>query len=48
MQDVPLSKKLKLNEHLWALNCYHDSVGAGWDVVEEYISAHNTYEHNRK
>ena len=21
---------------------------AGWDVVEKYISAHNTYEHNRR
>ncbi|MEA3293471.1 MAG: IS200/IS605 family transposase [Euryarchaeota archaeon] len=35
-------------DHLWAPSCYHGSVGAGWDVVEKYISAHNTYEHNRK
>lgn len=27
---------------------FHDSVDAGLDVVEKYISAHNTYEHNRK
>ncbi len=24
------------------------TVGNGWDVVEKYIFAHNTYEHNRK
>ncbi|KAF5419687.1 MAG: hypothetical protein C5S45_06075 [Candidatus Methanocomedens sp.] len=35
-------------KHLWAPSCYHGSVGAGWDVVEKYISAHNTYEHNRR
>jgi putative transposase len=35
-------------DHLWAPSCYHDSVGAGWDVVEKYISAQNTYEHNRR
>jgi len=29
-------------DHLWAPSCYHGSVGAGWDVVEKYISAHNT------
>jgi len=28
--------------------CYYSSVGAGWDVVEKYIPAHNTYEHNRR
>ena len=35
-------------DHLWAPSCYHGSVGNGWDVVEKYISAHNTYEHNRR
>ena len=35
-------------DRLWAPSCYHGSVGAGWDVVEKYISAHNTYEHNRR
>ena len=35
-------------DHLWAPSCYHGSVGAGWVVVEKYISAHNTYEHNIK
>jgi hypothetical protein len=35
-------------KHLWAPSCYHGSVGSGWDVVEKYISAHNTYEHNRR
>jgi len=35
-------------DHLWTQSCYHDSMGAGWDVVEKYISAHNTYEHNRR
>ena len=34
--------------HLWAPSCYHGSVGNGWDVVEKYISAHNTYEYNKK
>ena len=29
-------------DHLWAPSCYHGSVGAGWGVVEKYISAHNT------
>ena len=29
-------------------SCYHGSVGAGWDVVEKFISVHNTYEHNRR
>jgi putative transposase len=36
------------DDHLWAPSCYHGSVGAGWDVVEKYISVHNTYERNRK
>ena len=35
-------------DHLWAPGCYHGSVGAGLDVVEKYISAHNTCEHNGK
>ncbi len=35
-------------EHLWAPSCFHGSVGNGWDVVEKYISAHNTYEYNRE
>jgi putative transposase len=35
-------------DHLQAPRCYHGSVGAGWDVVEKYISAQNTYEHNRR
>ena len=35
-------------EHLWAQSCYHGSVGNGWDVVEKYISAHNSYGHNRR
>ncbi|MBC2745816.1 MAG: IS200/IS605 family transposase [ANME-2 cluster archaeon] len=35
-------------DYLRAPSCYHGSVGAGWDVVEKYISAHNTYEHNRR
>ncbi len=34
-------------DHLWAPSCYHGSVGNGWEVVERYISAHNTYEYNR-
>jgi putative transposase len=34
-------------DHLWTSSCYHGSVGAGWNVVEKYISAHNTYEHDR-
>ena len=34
-------------DHLWAPSCYHGSVGSGWDVVEKYISAHNTYEYDR-
>ena len=34
--------------HLWVPSCYHGSVCNGWDVDEIYISAHNTYEHNRK
>jgi putative transposase len=33
-------------EHLWAPSCFHGSSGNGWDVVEKYISAHNTYEYN--
>ena len=49
---MPLMEFSNLKEwcgdHLWAPSCYHGSVGAGWDVVEKYISAHNTYEHNRK
>ena len=32
-------------DHLRAPSCYHGSVGAGWYVVEKYISAHHTYEH---
>jgi len=35
-------------KHLRASSCYHGSVGAGWEVVEKYIPAHNTYEHNRR
>jgi putative transposase len=35
-------------DHLWAPSCYHGSVGNGWEVVERYISAHNTYEYNIK
>jgi len=35
-------------DHLWAPSCYHGFVGAGWDVVEKYISAHNTYGYNRR
>ncbi|SNQ60473.1 IS200/IS605 family transposase [Candidatus Methanoperedens nitratireducens] len=34
-------------DHLGAPSCYHGSVGNGWDVVERYISSHNTYEYNR-
>jgi len=33
-------------DHLRAPCHYHGSLGAGWDVVVKYISAHNTYEHN--
>jgi len=35
-------------DHLWAPSCYYGSVGAGWDAVEKYVSAYNTYEHNRR
>jgi len=35
-------------DYLWAPSCYHGSVGSGWDVVEKYISAHNTYEYKRE
>jgi putative transposase len=35
-------------DHLWAPSCFHGSVGNGWDVVEKYISAHNTYEYKRE
>jgi len=35
-------------DYQWAPSCYHGSVIAGWDVVEKYILAHNTYEHNRR
>ena len=35
-------------DSLWAPSCYHGSVGSGWDVVEKYISAHNTYEYKRE
>jgi len=35
-------------KYLRASSCYHDSVGAGRDVVEKYIPAHNIYEHNRR
>ncbi len=35
-------------DHLWAQSCFHGSVGNGWDVVEKYISAHNTYEYKRE
>ena len=28
-------------DYLWASSCYHGFVGSGWDVVEEYMSAHN-------
>ncbi|MDP2767963.1 MAG: transposase [Candidatus Methanoperedens sp.] len=35
-------------EHLRAPSCFHGSVGNGWDVVEKYISACNTYEYNRE
>jgi putative transposase len=35
-------------DHLWAPSCYHRSVGNGWEVVERYISAHNTYDYNKK
>ena len=35
-------------DHLRAPSCYHGSVGNGWEVVERYISAHNTYEYNKK
>ncbi|KAF5421771.1 MAG: hypothetical protein C5S45_03235 [Candidatus Methanocomedens sp.] len=31
------------SDYLWASSCYHGSVGAGWDVVEKYMSAHNIY-----
>jgi putative transposase len=44
---VPHLKKWCGN-HLWSLSSYHGSVGAGWDVVEKYIPAHNTYEYNRR
>ncbi len=35
-------------DHLWAPSCFYSSVGNGWDVVEKYILAHNTYEYNRE
>jgi putative transposase len=35
-------------DHFWAPSCYYGSVGNGWEVVERYISAHNTYEYNKK
>ena len=40
--------KVWCGDHLRAPRCYHGSVGAGWDVVEKYISAHKTYEHNMR
>ena len=46
-KDFPHLKEW-YGDHLWAPSCYHGSVGAGWDVVGKYISAHNTYEHNRR
>ncbi len=39
---------LMLGTNLCTPNCYHGSIGSGWDMVEKYISAHNTYEHKRK
>ena len=35
-------------DHLWAPSCFHGSVGNGLEVVEKYISAHNTYEYKRE
>jgi len=26
-----------VEKSLWALSCYHGSVGHGWEVVEKYI-----------
>ncbi len=46
-KEFPELKKW-CGDHLWAPSCYHGSVGHGWDVVERYISAHNSYEYNRK
>jgi len=46
-KEFPYLKKW-CGDYLWAPSCYHGSVGSGWDVVEKYISAHNTYEHNRR
>jgi len=36
------------DHHHWASSCYYDSVGAGREVDEKYIPAHNIYEHNRR
>ena len=30
------------SDHLWAPGYYHGSVGNDWEVVEKYISAHNS------
>jgi len=34
--------------HAWFPSGYQGSLGAGWDVVEKYILARNTDEHNRR
>jgi len=39
--------KKSCRDSLWAPSCYHGSVGNGWDVVERYILAHNSFEYNR-
>jgi len=35
-QEFPELKKC-CKKSLWALSCYHGSVGHGWEVVEKYI-----------
>ena len=47
-KEFPHLKEWCGDHHLWDSSCYYDSVGAGREVDEKYIQAHNIYEHNRR
>jgi hypothetical protein len=46
-KEFPHLKEWCGNHHQWAPSCYYDSVGAGRELDEKYIQAHNIYEYNR-
>ena len=45
-KEFPHLKESCGDHHQWAPSCYYDSVGAGREVDEKYIPAHNIYGHN--